>query len=133
MDLDLSSGLPMVDMKIWNKRKGDFGSLSITVDTGANITTISTDILVRAGYDVAAGVRKSITTASGREFVRAIIVPKIKLGRFELNDVLIYAHTFPQESFSSGVLGINVLEKFDVNILFSKKVMILTKHTSNTE
>ena len=44
----------------------------------------------------------------------------------EINNVLVYAHTFPQESFASGVLGLNVLSKFDVNLLFSKKLIELT-------
>ena len=42
------------------------------------------------------------------------------LENYEINNVQVYAHTFPQESFSSGVLGLNVLSLFDVNMLFSK-------------
>ena len=101
--------------------------MSITVDTGASITAISTDILFRAGYDVTSGVNKRITTASGIEYVKEVVVKKIKLGIFEICDVLVYAHTFPQESFSSGVLGLNVISEFDVNMLFSSGLIELTK------
>ena len=125
--IDPFSGLVMVDIGLWNKMKNSFSKLSIIIDTGANVTTISNDILFRAGYDIASGTTKRITTASGIEYVKQIVVEKIKLDTFEMNDVLVYAHTFPQESFSSGVLGLNVLKEFDVNIMFSKGFIELTK------
>ena len=127
LDMDLFSGILMSDIDIWNKSKGAYSGMSIVVDTGASVTTISTDVLFRAGYNVAAGVMRRITTASGIEYVREIIVDKIRLDTCELDNVLVYAHTFPQESFSSGVLGLNVLSLFDVTLLFSKNLIELTK------
>ena len=127
LQMDLLSGLVMVDIGLWNRKRDAFSKISITVDTGASVTTISTDILFRAGYDITSGTTKRITTASGIEYVKEIVVEKLKLDTFEMNDILVYAHTFPQESFSSGVLGLNVLSKFDVNMLFSKGLIELTK------
>jgi len=126
LKMDLSSGLLMVDIKLWNKAKNAYSALSIAVDTGASVTTISKDVLFRAGYDVISGKTQRITTASGIEYVKELTLDKIKLGDCELDDILVYAHTFPQESFSSGVLGLNVLSNFDVNFLFSEKVIKLT-------
>jgi len=126
LDMDLLSGLLMTDIELWNRTKNIYSAMSIVVDTGASVTTISTDILFRAGYDVTTGVSKRITTASGIEYVKKIIIEKIKLGYFEINNVLVYAHTFPQESFASGVLGLNVLSMFDMNLLFSKQMIELT-------
>ena len=120
LQMDMLSGLVMVDIGLWNKKRNAFSKMSITLDTGASVTTISTDILFRAGYDITSGTTKRITTASGIEYVKEIVVEKIKLDTFEMNNVLVYAHTFPQESFSSGVLGLNVLSEFDVNMMFSK-------------
>jgi len=116
----------MTDIKLWNKTKMDYSSLYIAIDTGASITTISKEILYHAGYDISTGSVHKFTTASGIEYVRAITLEKIKLDSYEIDDVLVYAHTFPQESFVAGVLGLNVLSKFDVNILFSKGFMELT-------
>jgi len=127
LQMDLLSGLVMVDIGLWNKKRNAFSKMSITVDTGASVTTISTDILFRAGYDITSGTTKRITTASGIEYVKEIVIEKIKLDTFEMSDVLVYAHTFPQESFSSGVLGLNVLSEFDVNMLFSKGLIELTR------
>ena len=121
------SGLIMVDIKIWNKNKSKLDILPITVDTGASVTTISTDILYQAGYDISSGRVIRITTASGIEYVKEVFVEKIKLDTIEIGNILVYAHTFPQESFSTGVLGLNVLSAFDVNLQFSKGLISLTK------
>jgi len=86
LKMDLSSGLLMTDIKLWNKLKSAYSTLSIAVDTGASITTISTDILFRAGYDITSGSTRRITTASGIEYVREIIVDKVRLDNYEISD-----------------------------------------------
>ena len=72
LDMDLFSGLIMTDIELWNKTKNQYSALKIVVDTGANTTTISTDILFRAGYDISTGVTRRITTASGIEYVKEL-------------------------------------------------------------
>jgi len=126
LKMDLFTGLVMSYIKIWNKEIDSYSPMYIAIDTGASITTLSKDVLYLAGYDVTGGVSKRITTASGVEYVKEVVIDKLMLGRIVLNDVMVYAHTFPQESFSSGVLGINVLSLFDVNFLFSKQLIELT-------
>lgn len=74
-----------------------------------------------------ASEKKRITTASGIEYVDSVIIDKIKLGNYELENIEVYAHTFPQESFSLGVIGLNVLKEFDVNLIFSKRYIELLK------
>ena len=120
------SALLMSEIKLWDKNRNAYGNFSIMIDTGASVTTISNDVLYLAGYDITSGNRKRITTASGIEYVREVVVDKIKMENYEINNVLVYAHTFPQESFASGVLGLNVLSMFDVNLLFSKNLIEFT-------
>ena len=84
-------------------------------------------MLIRAGYYFNLGRVRRITTASGIEYVKEVLLDKILLNCIEINDVMVYAHTFPQESFSTGVLGLNVLSGFDINFLFSKGLIELTK------
>ena len=127
LKMDLYSGLLTTDIEIWNKKKNTYNGMSIVIDTGASVTTISTDILFRAGYDISSGSTKRITTASGIEYVKEVFIDKIKLDTYEIENVLVYAHTFPQESFATGVLGLNVLLNFDVNLIFSKKIIELIK------
>ena len=116
-----------VYVNIWDKRKQEYKKGLLTFDTGASITTISKDILFALGYDLVDSTIQKITTASSVEYVREITIDKISLGGYELENVQVYAHTFPEESLTSGVIGLNVLSQFDVDMLFSKGQIFLTR------
>ena len=120
----LPGNLLMVTVELWDMVDKEYRSMDMTLDTGASVTTLSKDILYRLGYDFENRNKHRITTASGVEYVNELELEKIQLGEFELNNVEVYAHTFPEESFSLGVLGINVLSQFDIELLFSKKEVI---------
>jgi len=127
LDMHIFGGALYVDTDIWNKHFNNYSTVFLTFDTGATVTTISTDILFRLGYNVAGGTIRRITTASGVEYVREVVVDRIRLGQCELEDITVYSLTFPDESFSIGVLGLNVLSMFDLNLLFSKKLIEMSK------
>ena len=44
MDMVFLSELVMVDVSLWNKAANKYSQMLITVDTGASVTTISTDL-----------------------------------------------------------------------------------------
>jgi clan AA aspartic protease (TIGR02281 family) len=127
LDMGFLSELIMVDVGLWSNANSDYAHMLITVDTGASVTTISTDLLHNLGYDVSIGKQKRIITASSVEYVRSVIIDKLNIGGIELENIEVYAHTFPESSFSMGVLGLNVLRNFDVNLLFSKNEMELVR------
>jgi len=125
LDMVFLSDLVMVDINLWNKVTNVYNHMLITVDTGASVTTISTDLLYKLGYSVSSGQQRRIITASSVEYVRSVTIDKLRIGGVELNNIEVYAHTFPESSFSLGLLGLNVLKNFDMNFLFSKKVIEL--------
>ena len=125
LDISYISDLVMVDIDLWNKKTNDYSRMLITVDTGASITTISKDLLHTLGYDVSTGKKSRIITASSVEYVNEVTLEKIQLGNQVLENVMVYAYTFPESSFSMGVLGLNVLKQFDVYFHFSKKELEL--------
>ena len=116
-----------VTVDIWNKiaDKYDFGLL--VFDTGASVTIISEKILNYIGYDVTNSKSHKLITASGVEFAKEVILDRIRLGEFELENVTAYAHTFPEEIYTIGVIGLDILSQFDINILFSKRLIELTR------
>ncbi len=124
---DFTSNLMMVNVYLWNIRMAKFENMLITYDTGASNTVISKDILFLLGYNFEGIEKTRIITASGVEYVEPIVLKKFKIGNYVLEDVQVYAHTFPEASFSLGVLGLNVIRQFDTSILFSKGEMILSK------
>jgi predicted aspartyl protease len=117
-----------VDVDIWNKYESDFNASFLTFDTGATITTISSTVLESIGYDVSNGTERQITTGSGTATVREITVDKLRLGaNCIIDNVKVYAHNFPDECFTIGVLGLNVLALFDIQLKFSCKLINLAK------
>ena len=114
-----------VYVDFWNSETGKYNTGLLTFDTGATITTISKDILHNLGYNVIDGGVEKITTASGTEYVREVIVNKIRLNELELENVTVYAHTFPEDGFTTGVIGLDILSLFDINMLFSKQIIEL--------
>jgi clan AA aspartic protease (TIGR02281 family) len=126
LDMSFASDLIMVNVGLWSRTNNDYGYMLITVDTGASVTTISTDLLHNLGYAVSTGKQKRIITASSVEYVRSVTIDRLRIGGIELKDIEVYAHTFPESSFSMGVLGLNVLSKFDVSFLFSRNEVEFT-------
>jgi clan AA aspartic protease (TIGR02281 family) len=115
-----------VTIELWDKKRNKFRDMSILVDTGASVTTISNFILSGIGC-TETGRAVLITTASGTEQVYAKTISKIKIGTLELNDVDVYAHDFPEGNFSDGVLGMNVLEQFNFRFNLDDNVIELEK------
>jgi len=127
LKMNLLPELLMIDARLWNRISNDYSKMMITLDTGASVTTISTDVLHSIGYDTSGGKELRIITASGAEYVKSVYLDKMKIGTFEIENVEVYSHTFPESSFSLGVLGLNVIRQFDTNLLFSKNEIEFTK------
>lgn len=131
IEMDFTSNLMMLNVYLWNKRMKKFENMLITYDTGASNTVISKDILHLLGYDFENVEKTRIVTASGVEYVDAVNMEKLKIGNCVLNDVQVYAHTFPEASFSLGVLGLNVIKQFDTTMKFSTGEIIFEEIPKN--
>jgi len=102
LKFDFTSNLMMLNVYLWNKNSDKFENMLITFDTGASNTVISKDILHILGYEFENKEKTRIITASGVEYVDVIVMDKFKIGKFVLENVKVYGHTFPEASFSMG-------------------------------
>lgn len=118
----------MLDVELWSQRVNKFRNMMVVFDTGASVTTISKDILYQLGYDVSECEKARITTASGVAYVDVVRLKKLKLGTLILEDVEVYAHTFPEESFSLGVIGLNVISKYKVTLDFRERKIVCEEY-----
>lgn len=118
----------MLDLELWSKRVNRFRNMMVVFDTGASVTTISKDILYQLGYDVSNCEKARITTASGVAYVDIVRVKRLKIGQFILEDVEVYAHTFPEESFSVGVIGLNVISNYRVTLDFEVRKILCEEY-----
>ncbi|MGA1863698.1 MAG: aspartyl protease family protein [bacterium] len=96
------------------------------MDTGSTFTVISYEILESIGCNPDIPKRKKrIVTGSGYEIAPVVIVPKFHcLGKvIENKEVL--AHTLPFGSFVDGLLGMDFLSSFKIDIRFHTGELIV--------
>ena len=105
-------------------------SLTMTFDTGAYMTSIDTAALFRAGYSVDTGKVAYIDAVGRREIpAREILLRGLELGdidgpRIMLGPVLVYAIDMSDSPETVGVLGLNVIREFIVNISFGDPTIV---------
>jgi len=118
------SGLMFVDIEMWSIKEKKFRNMAILLDTGASVTTISNFILDGLGC-VDTNQEIIVTTAGGAIKVCTKTIPRIKIGSLVLEDVEVYSHDFPDECFSDGVLGMNILDQFNFRVNHDKSIIEL--------
>jgi len=116
-----------IPVQLWSVSENKFKDISLTLDTGASVTTLTPEIFYVLGYEPSSMPKKKLTTASDVTLVSHYLLDTIKIGDIELKNIDAYALKFPEESFSMGVIGLNVLRQFDVELLFSQQIVRLKK------
>jgi len=90
--------------------------LKMVFDTGATMTTIPKEAAIAIGCDpVKSNQRIEIITASGTEYVPVVTIPKIRWLDFELKTKI------------SGLLGLNILRKFNIGLNFPNSTLGVNK------
>jgi len=115
---------------IIHNKTGKSRNLPMTFDTGAYMTSVDTAALIRAGYNVEEGKVTYIDTV-GRKCipVREILIRGLELGdinrpRMALGPVLVYAVDMSDTPETVGVLGLNVIREFIINISFGNPTIV---------
>ena len=115
-----------IKVYFWSLKEQLYRDCWLAVDTGASVTALSRNALMFLGYNLSGdGPLEKIRTASGIEFVPKIILGKMRFGGCELENIEAHAIDFP-DIFLIGVIGLNILTKFDINFLFSKNILEFT-------
>ena len=98
--------------------------LRMALDTGASLSTIPHEAAIAIGCDPAkAKKRIEIVTASGVEYVPVVTIPEISLLGHALRNIEVACLNLPARSPVSGLAGLNILRKFDIELLFRKKIL----------
>ncbi len=98
----------------------DFRNVVVALDTGASDTSIPTKVALDLGYDLSNPKhRVRLTTGSGTVPAKIITVRKLTAIGEAVENIDVLCHDLPAESTIDGVLGLNFLRHFDVNISFS--------------
>jgi len=92
--------------------------VTLLIDTGASMTTISRNSFL--SLDVSRTAReinqRLFQTANGVTKGSVYLVPQIRIGSYELNDVYIAVLDFTMDQGVDGLLGMNILGQFQFQI-----------------
>ncbi|MFY0537015.1 retropepsin-like aspartic protease family protein [Nannocystis pusilla] len=108
--------------------EGPAGRLSLPYlfDTGASFTTVHTETAAKLGLTVPADAPTlQFNTASGPRESRMVYLPKLRLGGIELEGLLVSVCDGCANDRSQGLLGLNVMREFLVEMDYQAERMKL--------
>lgn len=119
----------VVDVLIEAADGGSSLVIPAVLDTGASLTIIATDIMVRLGCDPASPEleRQRIVTGSGIEYApRTAVRSATAIGQ-KVRNLSVLCHDLPPESGVDGLLGLNFFKSSKLTIRFRKGTIDLTR------
>lgn len=123
------SDLIQLSMKVEGVDKSDFRDVSVALDTGASVTSIPTKTALDLGYDpYHPKYYKEIITGSQIENVPVIEVKKITAIGQSIENINVLCYDLPQELRVDGVLGLNFISNFNINISFARGSIDIEPH-----
>lgn len=116
----LNNGLIVLRLTVGGTNVDSFRNVRVALDTGASTTLIPTKIALDLGYDLSSPKEEEeIITGSGIELMKRITVRKLTAIGETVENIDVLCHDLPADAIIDGVLGLNFLAHFDVNISFS--------------
>ena len=122
--INMINDLIYVDIELYSLKDSKYYTMAVLLDTGASVTTVSDFVLNGLGY-CTENRTKTVRTANGNISVCEVVVSEIKLGSLSLANISVDAHTFPYECYFDGILGMNVLCNYNLNIDFDNCILEL--------
>lgn len=123
------SDLILLSMKVEGVDESDFRDVWVALDTGASTTSIPIRTALDLGYDpYHPKYHKEVITGTRVENIPVIEVKKITAIGQPVENIDVLCHDLPQELRVDGVLGLNFLSKFNINISFARGSIDIEPH-----
>lgn len=125
---DPSRTLIVIDAELVSVDRGFRHNMSLALDTGASRTMISWLIARRLGYSPELSPlieRTKIFTGSGVEYVPKITMTEFRCLGKTVKHLPILVHDLPVEIRVDGLLGLDFLRRFRLNVDFKKGLISL--------
>lgn len=114
---DFEGGLLVVDA--WIHGPIGHAPLRLAIDTAATLTLVTPEIVERIGYSARDGERSSVSSAIGTEYGYRVRVERLSSLEQEVPDLLVNVFDLPDRAGIDGLLGLNFLSRFDIELRFS--------------
>ena len=107
----------------------DSDLLPVALDTGASNTTIPPKIATALGYDLSNPKQEvEIITGGGTVSAKIVTVRKLTALGQTIENIDVLCHDLPENSIIDGLLGMNFLDHFDIDISLSTGTIELHPH-----
>ena len=121
------SNFILISVKVMGIDGKSFRDIEVALDTGATTTSIPIYVASALGYNVSNPKRiEEVVTGSRVEEVPIIEIKALTAIGQTIENIEVMCHDLPLEAYVEGVLGLNFLLNFDVNISVSKGTIELT-------
>ena len=128
------SNLILIPIKVVGIDGNSFRDIRVVLDTGASITSISTNVTSDLGYPLSNPKNtKEVITGSGIENVPIIEVKALTAIGQTIENIDVMCLDLHPEIYAEGVLGLNFLLNFDISIFFSKGIIDIKPHDGHKE
>ena len=123
------SNLIPIPIKVMGMDGNSFRDIEVALDTGASTTSIPIYVASALGYSISNPTSiKEVVTGSGIEETPVIEVKALTAIGQTIENIEVICLDLPPEIHVEGVLGLNFLLNFDVNISFSKGIIQLLRY-----
>jgi len=120
-------GIILIEVSLISKSRKII-PLKMVLDTGATITTVPIEAAIAIGCDPTKSKKRiEMITASGTEYAPLVTIPEVRFLGFKLKDVEVICHNLPPQATVSGLLGLNILKRFDIFLKFHSKILEIEK------
>ena len=123
------SDLILLSMKVEGVDKSNFRDVLVALDTGASTTSIPKRTALDLGYDpYHPKDYREIITGTKVEEIPVIEVQEITAIGQTVENIEVLCHDLPQDLRVDGVLGLNFISKFNINISFARGIIDVEPH-----
>lgn len=103
-------------------------TLYLALDTGASNVIISREASVNLGYNLELTPEQAtISNASTSHLVPVVTLKSFRLADATVKNIQALCYTIPEELGIDGVIGLNFLRHFNVNLDFEKGILTLNR------
>lgn len=95
-------------------------------DTGAYKTIIDEELATTLGMPITLNDGVSTVTATGISVTHSSVLPRMLLGKMPISNIPVNVMKLPKELNTRCILGMNVLQEFDINVSSFNKSVTLT-------
>ena len=115
-----------VEIGIWIPKIQSFAKSIVIFDTGAYKTIVDEDLAALLELPVSLKNGISTVTATGITPTHSSVLPRMLLGKTPIIDIPVNIMKLPRELNARCILGMNVLQEYDIQISSFDKTVTLT-------